>query len=314
MSTDTQLRQVVVGVDGSEQSDRAVRYAVVEARRRHSGILLVHAVHETAPMAAMLPLYSLESFAEVGQRLVDDAERLALELDPDVGVTTSVKGGSRVGVILDAAEHASLVVLGHRTRTGAGRVLAQSTSTGVAARAHCPVVSVPDCWPEDGTYGQVVVGIDASAASHDALDLAFQEARRRSSKLVVMHAWRLPNAYDDIAASRLAVDEWLRSARDEMEKTLTTFREAYPTVDVDVDLRHEYPGPALVATTRGADLVVVGRRGHGAPLGMYLGSIARLLIREGRCPVEIAPQHPRHTPTAEERLAATREPSRPEWW
>jgi nucleotide-binding universal stress UspA family protein len=300
---------IVVGVDGSEQSDRAVQYAVVDARRRGTGIVLVHAIHETAPMAAMLPLYSLESFAEVGQRIVEDAERLALELDPDVDVSTSVKGGSRVGVILDASEHASLVVLGHRSRSLARRVLAHSTTTGIAARAHCPVVSVPDTWPEDGTHGRVVVGIDASPASHDALDLAFQEARRRSSKLVVMHAWRLPTAYDDIAYTRVAVEEWLASAREEMEKTLAPFREAYPTVEVELDLRHDYAAPALAASTEGADLIVVGRRGHGAPLGIYLGSLARMLIREGSCPVEITPQHPRHTPTAEDRLAGHRDVS-----
>jgi nucleotide-binding universal stress UspA family protein len=171
------------------------------------------------------------------------------------------------------------------------------------------VVSVPDCWPTGGTYGRVVVGVDASAASHDALDLAFQEALRRGSKLVVVHAWRLPTAYDDLAYARLAVDEWLAAAREELEKTLAPFREAYPAVVVDVDLRHEYPGPALAASTEGADLIVVGRRGHGAPLGVYLGSLARMLIREGTCPVEIAPQHPRRTPAAEERLAGEREPS-----
>jgi nucleotide-binding universal stress UspA family protein len=265
---------------------------------------LVHAVHETAPMAAMLPLYSVEAFAEVGRRLVGDAERLVLDLDPSMGVATSVKGGSRVGVVVDAAQHASVVVLGHRSRTLSGRILSHSTSSGVAARAHCPVVSVPDTWVPGGEHGRVVVGIDESAASHDALDLAFGEARRRRARLVVLHAWRLPTAFDDISYSRLAVDEWMGEATAEMEKTLAPFREVYPEVEVEVALRHEYAGPALVAATEDADLIVVGRRGHGAPLGVYLGSLARLLIREAKCPVAVAPQHRRHAPRAEDRLLA----------
>lgn len=301
MVKDTGL-PVVVGIDGSEQSDRAVRYAVEEARRRGVGITLVHAVHETAPMAAMLPLYSVESFAEVGRRLVGDAERLALEIHPDVEVGTSVKGGSRVGVLVDAGKHASRIVLGHRSRSLAGRVLTSSTTTGVAARAHCPVVSVPEMWVPGTEHGRVVVGIDESDASHDALDLAFREARSRGAKLVVLHAWRLPTAYDDISYSRAAAEEWIGEAHEEMEKTLAPFRDAYKDVEVEIDLRHEYAGPALAASTEDADLIVVGRRGHGAPTGIYLGSLARMLIREGRCPVEIAPQHPRHTPKAEERL------------
>jgi hypothetical protein len=53
-----------------------------------------------------------------------------------------------------------------------------------------------------------------------------------------------------------------------MEKTLAPFRETYPEVDVEVDLRHEFAGPALLKATEDADLIVVGRRGHGAPLGI----------------------------------------------
>jgi nucleotide-binding universal stress UspA family protein len=300
---------VVVGVDGSEQGDRAVRYAVAEARRRECGIVLVHAVHETAPMAAMLPLYSVEAFAEVGRRLVDDATSLVRGLDPGIEVTSSVKGGSRVGVLVDAAEHASVVVLGHRSRSVAGRVLTHSTTTGVAARAHCPVVSVPESYVPGEEKGRVVVGIDQSEASHDALAVAFAEAGRRKAKLVAMHAWRLPTAYDDIDFSRVAVDEWMTSAGEEMEQTLAPFREVYPDVQVETDLRHEYAGPALTGAAEDADLVVVGRRGHGAPLGIYLGSLARTLIREARCPVEVTPQHARHAPAAEERLLAEEEVS-----
>jgi nucleotide-binding universal stress UspA family protein len=300
---------VVVGVDGSEQGDRALRYAVAEARRRDCGIVLVHAVHETAPMAAMLPLYSVEAFAEVGRRLVDDAASLVRELDSGVEVTTSVKGGSRVGVIVDAAEHASVVVLGHRSRSLPGRVLTHSTTTGVAARSHCPVVSVPDGYVAGEAKDRIVVGIDQSEASHDALDVAFGEARRRKATLVALHAWRLPTAYDDIDYSRVAVDEWMDSAAEEMDKTLAPFREVYPDVEVEVDLRHEYAGQALLGATEDADLIVVGRRGHGAPLGIYLGSLARTLIREATCPVEVTPQHPRHAPAAEERLLAEEEVS-----
>jgi nucleotide-binding universal stress UspA family protein len=300
---------VVVGVDGSEQGERALRYAVAEARRRECGVLLVNAVHETAPMAAMLPLYSVEAFAEVGRRLVDEAAGLVREIDSGIEVTTSVRGGSRVGVLVDAAEHASVVVLGHRSRSRAGRVLTHSTTTGVAARAHCPVVSVPDGYVAGEQRGRVVVGIDQSEASHDALDVAFGEARRRKAALVALHAWRLPTAYDDIDYSRIAVDEWMSMAGEEIEKTLAPFREVYPDVEVEVDLRHEYAGPALLGATEEADLVVVGRRGHGAPLGIYLGSLARLLIREAKCPVEVTPQHPRHAPAAEERLLAEEEVS-----
>lgn len=304
---------IVVGVDGTEQSDRAVRYAVTEARRRGVGVLLVHALHESAPMAAMLPLYSVESFAEVGRRLLTDAERLALELDPDVDASTLVKGGNRVAILVEAAgEHASGIVLGHRSRTRAQRVLTGSTTNGTASRAHVPVVSVPDGWPGEDRTGTVVVGVDDSEASHDALEAGFEEARLRGARLVAVHSWRLPSAYDEVSYSQAAVDGWLGAAREELAKAVAPFAEAFPEVEVTVDVRHEHVGQGLVSAAGEADLIVVGRRGRGAPLGLHLGSIPRMLISEAPCPVMVVPQHPRHTPTAEERLPLRSEEVLPE--
>ena len=268
---------VVVGVDGSEQCDRAVRFALAEARRRDVGMLLVHAVHETAPMAGKFPQLRVEYFTEVGRRLVDDAERLACDIDPAIKISKSVKVGSRVGTLVDAGTHASAIVLGHRSRSLPSRVRTSSTTTGVAARAHCPVISVPESWVEGSDEGRIVVGVDGSDAAHDALDLGFREARRRGAYLVALHAWRLPIVYEGVGYPTDMVDDWMTPAAEEMEKTLSPLRETYPDVKIDVDLRHEFAGPALLEATEHADLIVVGRRGHGAPWGIYLGSLARWL-------------------------------------
>lgn len=305
--TNQTSRTVVVGVDGSENSDLAIRYAVAEARRRGTGITLVHAVHETAPMAAMLPLYSVEILAREGRLLVEDGERRVLELDPDLEVGSSVEAGSSVGVLVDAAKRAEVIVLGHRSRTLAGRVLTSSTTVGVAARAHCPTVSVPVTWTPHHQHGRVVVGLDDSEPAHDALAVAFAEARRRGAALTVLHAWRLPAMYDDIVAARVWVDDWRATAPEHMEKTLAPWREAYPDVALESSFRHDWPGPALLDASEQADLLVVGRRGHGAPLGFYLGSIARLLLREAHCPVMVAPHRGRRDLAPEDRLLSREE-------
>lgn len=291
MSTDLQ-HPVVVGVDGTDQSSRAVRFGVQEAKRHGCGVLLVHAIHETTPMAPMLPLISVETLAEVGDRIVADAKKLVLDInDNEVPVQTLVRPGSRTQVLCEAGENARMIVLGHRDRSLLGRVFTQATTTGVGARAHCPVVSVPATWTAGHDYGRIVIGLDGSAPSKDALALAFQAAADREAKLTVLHAWKLPSGYDDIIASRVMVDDWMKHAGEQMENIVAPWRELYPDVEVEIDLRHQYPAHALVGATEGADLVVVGRRGHGAPLGVYLGSLARTLIREARCPVEIAPHH-----------------------
>ena len=289
MSTKLQ-RPIVVGVDGTDQSRLAVRYAVLEAQRRDCGLRLVHAAPETVPMAPMLPLISVESLDQVSQRIVNEAKQLAYDMtDGEIQVEKLVRSGSRVHILDEAGEDARLIVLGHRDRSILGRVFTSSTCTGVASRAHCPVVCVPTTWTPGNRHGRVVVGVEGPEHSQDALGVAFAAAAERKVKLTVLHAWKLQSPYDDIIVSRVALEEWKESATAMLEKVLRDWREAYPEVDVEIDVRHQYTAPALVGATEGADLLVLGRRGRGAPLGIHLGSTARTLIRESRCPVEIAP-------------------------
>jgi nucleotide-binding universal stress UspA family protein len=269
----------------------------------------VHAIHETAPMAPMLPFVDVETLEEVGRRVAATARQLVHDLtEREMPVETLVHPGSRTHVLCEAGEDARMVVLGHRDRSVLGRVFTSSTTTGVAARAHCPVVCVPAIWTDGHESGRVVAGLDGSPPSRDALALAFAAAAERKAHLTVLHAWKLSGVYDDIISPRLSTEGWRESALEQMEQIIAECRSANPEVDVDVDLRHQYPAPALVGATEGADLIVLGRRGHGAPLGVYLGSIARTLIREARCPVEIAPHQP-HRKIAEQRAARSGEMS-----
>jgi len=203
-----------------------------------------------------------------------------------------VLSGSRARRLVQSANDARLIVLGHRDRSVLGRVFTSSTCTAVASRANCPVVCVPTTWMPGNPRGGVVVGVEGPTHAQDALAVAFASAAARKSTLTVLHAWKLQSPYDDIVSSRVALDEWRKQATDMLEQVLREWREAYPEVEVELDLRHQYTAPALVGATEGADLIVLGRRGHGAPLGLHLGSTARPLIRESRCPVEIAPPHP----------------------
>ena len=283
-------KPVVVGVDGSEQSLNAVRYAVQEAQRHGSPLRLVHVAPETVPMAPMLPLVSVETLDQVSHRVINEAKALADDLtDRRTRVEKVISPGSRVRTLVDAAEGARMIVLGHRNRSVLGRVFGSSTTTGVAARAHCPVVCVPDTWTPGDENSQVVVGIEGPVHAQEALAVAFAAASERSATLTVLHAWKLESAYDDIVSTRVAVEEWRRTATGMLETILHEWREVYPEVKVEIDVVHQATAAALVDVTRAADLLVLGRRGHRAPLGLHLGSVARTLIRESHCPVVIAP-------------------------
>ena len=283
---------VLVGVDGSEESLLAVRYGVDAAHRAGCGLQLAHAVPEVVPMTPMLPLVGVETLEETGRRILRTAHRAADRFgDGTVPVEESMRIGSRVHFLDMLSEHARLLVVGHRRRSGVGRVLTASTTTGVATRAHCPVVCVPPTWAPEKRHGCVLVGVEDCAHAVEPLTTAFRAASERRARLTVVHAWKLPSPYDDIVVARTHGEEWQRETSRQLAEAMAALREEFPEVHVEVDVRHETPATALTEASRRADLLVVGRHGHGGPLGFRLGSVTRALLREASCPVEVVPRH-----------------------
>ena len=165
-----------------------------------------------------------------------------------------------------------------RTRRG-------DVSTGVAAGASAPVVVVPESWPTGEPTGVVLVGIKRPDRSDALLAEAFEVAHSRGSRLLVMHAWRLPSGYDDIIGDRVAAEDWDARAHRELEECLAEWRTAYPDVEVEVRAVHDQAAHALVAASADADEMVLVRRARG----IHLGATARAVMAHAHCPVRIVP-------------------------
>ena len=283
---------VVVGVDGSDDATRAIRYATEEIGRRGGRLRLVHVVPETVPMAAMLPLYGADTLVEVGRRLLSEAEAFATSTLPeDTPVEAVLAHGPRVDGLLAHTRDAALVVLGRRPSLLA-HIRTGSTTGAVAARADCPVVGVPDEWAAAPRHGRVVAAVDGSSASGAVLQAGLAAAHDRHARLVVLHAWRPLAPYESVLAGPRAAETWQRQAEPVLWGMVAGLRAAYPDVEVQVDLHYERTPDALVAAGRTADLMVLGRRGEGRSLGMLLGSTPRALLRAGVCPIEVVPTPP----------------------
>jgi len=280
---------VVVGVDGSADASRAIRYAAEEVGRTGGRLRLVHVVPETVPMAAMMPLFGTETLVEVGHRLLADAEAQATSLLPgDAVVETVLAHGPRVDALLAHTRDAALVVLGRRPSLIA-HIRTGSTTSAVAARAPCPVVGVPDEWLDAPRHGRVVAAVDGSSASREVLEAGLAAAHDRKARLVVLHAWRPLAPYESVLSGPRAAETWQRQAEPVLWAMVAGLRAAHPDVEVQVDLHYERTADALVAAGRSADLMVLGRRGDGPSFGMHLGSTPRALLRAGVCPIEVVP-------------------------
>ncbi len=141
----------------------------------------------------------------------------------------------------------------------------------------------------------IVVGVDGSESSVDALRWAAAQARLTGAPLKVVSTWYLPT-------SSGWAPLWPPDFDPEIEarKSLSDVIERELGPDTDVEVRQEvvegHPAPVLVAESEGADLLVVGSRGHGAFAGMLLGSVSEHCASNAACPVVIV-RH-RETPHA----------------
>jgi nucleotide-binding universal stress UspA family protein len=286
--TSTSAAPVVVGVDGSAGSLMAVQYAVAEAGRLGTGVRLVHVAPDYTPATPMLPLIR-DDFEQLGRRILRESAEVVAGAAPSCEVSTVLRAGPTVSTLLDAAEGAHLIVLGREHRSRVEAVFTGSTTVGAAGRALCPVVSVPPAWTVDQPRGRVVVGVRSPAHSTELLGTAFAAAESRGARLVVLHAWKLPGAYDDIVEARTHANEQAGAVEAEIDPQLDLFRRNHPAVEVELSVVHEQPVRALLRVAAGADLLVILRRAHGLPLTAHVGGTARTLLHEAACPVEVVP-------------------------
>lgn len=282
-----ELHRIVIGVDGSRGSWAAIREGMREARRLHLPVRLVHVVPDHLPMSPVVPVTSTV-LTETGREILSLAADEAQDIAPDLETDVELRHGARAVELAASAVGARALYVGTDERAGVDRLLRGNTSTGVAARAGCPVVVVPA--DHDPTpRGAVVVGVKSPTHSSELLAEAFAAAEARGDRLVVLHAWKLPSGYDDIIVSRVAVEEWAERSTAEMEALLTEWRAGYPGVEVEIRVAHGDAAQELVSASASADLLVMVRRAHGVPAAMHLGGVARAVLRSAHCPVEVVP-------------------------
>lgn len=138
--------RIVVGVDGSAQSEAALDWAMAEAELRSAVVEAVHTydVPVFADPVGVGTTALYENIPEIEEAARDLVARLvAAHARPGVAVESFVAQGPAGGVIVDRAQHADLVVVGARGHGAVASLLLGSVSHHVARHSPCPVVIVP---------------------------------------------------------------------------------------------------------------------------------------------------------------------------
>lgn len=276
---------IVVGSDGSDVSRYAVEWAAREAELRGEPLRIVHAVQ-----AWLLGSATEGPSSEVGKwaredagNLLDEAAAQARQAAPGAEVSTDLVAGDARPALIEAAEGASMLVVGGRGEGGFAGLLLGSVAYGVVGHTRCPAVVVQN--KPGSPVGQIVVGVDASPSSAAAVELAFSEAAARNASLRAVYATPARDSGAAMYGQRLDEDE----ARRQLSDAVASVAESHPAVKVVEEVAEGHPVGVLVRASAEADLLVVGQRGRGGFARLLLGSVSRGVLHHATCPVMVVP-------------------------
>ncbi|MFJ4367301.1 universal stress protein [Streptomyces chartreusis] len=278
---------IVVGVDGSEPSLRAVDWAADEAALRGLPLRLVYASlwerYEGDALAHELGRPSEQVRAE---DIVTAAARRAHRRRADLKVLTDSLPEEPEYALVRESRNAALLVTGTRGRGGMAEALLGSVSLTVAGHAHCPMIVVRgghDNAVRPG--GRIVVGVGEGAP----VRFAFEEARLRGASVEAVRAWRSP--------ARETTDHPLLAgepARLHEQEAAQALEKALRGMPADVEVRRRvvegHARTVLADASRAADLLIVGARRRPRHFGLQLGRVAHGVLHHSVCPVAVVPE------------------------
>ncbi|MFF8730959.1 universal stress protein [Streptomyces sp. NPDC015171] len=292
---------VIAAVDGSADSLRALDWALDAAHRRAAPLRVVH-VRQYAAWGQADVLVAGPPDAQGDPVLDEVRDRIAGRADEPAVEYVALEGVPGA-VLPELGRDAQLLVLGSRGRGGFASLLLGSNGLAAARDAECPVVVVPPPGREvhgDGPAEpgpRVVVGVHVDSPDDGVLAFAFAEAALRGARLQVIAAypwplqtWSAPGQVVPPLVDQVAVEGETRILADGF---LAPHRERHPGIRADAEA---LPGDAagrLVAASKDADLVVVGRHRRRllSPARM-MGSVTQAVLLHAASPVAVVPPAP----------------------
>ncbi|MCD0448877.1 universal stress protein [Actinocorallia sp. API 0066] len=276
---------VLVGYDGSKGSETALEWAAREAEVRQLPLTILHIWQVVYPGFVVLPLTALEDAADKASAAAAERVRTA---HPGLQVDRIVECGSPPYLLVAHGRRAELLVLGRNADHPFGAGILGSVSAQVVGHATGPTVLVREGQaPPEAGPGDIVVGVDGSPSSRDALRAAFLEAHLHEMPLTAYCAWP-PDA--QVSGTPFLTDADLHDVcRERFEREVESVYTAYPEVKAAKVFESGNAAEGLLAAASGAKLLVVGTRGRGPVRSLLLGSVSRAVVRGARCPVLVVP-------------------------
>lgn len=266
-------KNIQVGIDGSEASRVAVRWAVKRITATGAAPGTVTLVHIVDDDWGMMGSRIMDALREDGRALVEGEAEYARSLAPEVIVETEILAGNPMWRLIDASGDAMMTVVGtHKTGFIQGRIFgSRSLQLAAAARSHVAIIPQTSVHDSHG----VVVGVDNSAAGRAALLFGVEEARATHQSLVLVRAWgvtreSVENTGPEAAGRELGT----RAALAELSAAEDIARSVFPDVDVRLRTVQRAPAEALLDASSQASVLVIGSSRRIGSESVVLGSVS----------------------------------------
>jgi nucleotide-binding universal stress UspA family protein len=136
------------------------------------------------------------------------------------------------------------------------------------------------------TTARIVVGVDGSESSRDALRWALRQAALTGDQVEAVIAWEYPATYGWVMPPS-DIDDTERAAESCLNEVLNDVAGSPVPAQVHTRVCQGNAARVLLDECKGADLLVVGSRGHGGFAGALLGSVGQHCVSHATCPVVV---------------------------
>ncbi len=289
---DDGVDMVIIGVDGSEGSQRALEWAAhkTEVLGPIKGISAYH-VEALGDGMGTPGLYN-----DLTGLLAEDAEnqlKRTLETGhPEILARSEVVRGYPGPALVRAAEGHALLVVGSRGRSALAETLLGSVTSYCVKHSTVPVAVIPETTPLDGPLDHLIVGADGSDNAIAAMRWAIRHLAP-GGRITAVHSWLIapyvvemvpptPSMSDE---ARAAIEQSVFKAVEEESATVAG------AADIPIEIKTVMGDPrnVLPAEASNGDLLVIGARGHRGAAYLLVGSVATSLIHHPTVATVVVP-------------------------
>jgi nucleotide-binding universal stress UspA family protein len=302
------IRTILVTIDLSEESYRALEFALPLAKHFDAAVHVVHAYEGAHQFSSVATSPVLWSDVEIARRLAEQVQRRsgARPRTEDCHVRT---GKPFQEIIATAQElKADLIIIATHGHSGFRHLTLGSTTEKIIRHAPCPVLVVREATrgpiktaAEGIVLEKILVPVDFSECANEGAKYASVFATRVGADLLLMHVVHPPD-YMAVEGTMADPDwpQFVETARLDAEDKLDEIVNFLPLVGISAETQVAVGAPVNVLTEATAqpdvDMVIISTHGYTGLRHALLGSTAEQLVRLAHCPVLVVPSHCRQVP------------------